>query len=66
MRLTTGREVWVRNQAAPYPGVQISTSEPLGKPDEMLGVNLAMDWYPIHRGVAILSHFIIQKLAANH
>ena len=31
-----------------------ATSELSGKPDEMLGSNLAMDWHPIQVGVVIL------------
>ena len=43
MHLST-QEYWV-----------LSTGEVLGKPDEMLGGNLAIDWYPIRgRGVVAL------------
>ena len=32
----------------------MASGEILGKPDEMLGGNLAMDGYPIQEGVVIL------------
>lgn len=38
-----------------YPGVQIGTSKFSGKPDEMLGVNFAMNLHPIQERVVILS-----------
>ena len=32
----------------------MGTEELLGKPDEILGVNLVIDWYPIQGGVVTL------------
>ena len=37
------------------PGVQMGTVKLSGKPDEMLGGNLALDWHPIQGGVVFTS-----------
>ena len=37
------------------PGVQMGTVKLSGKPDEMLGGNLALDWHPIQGGVVVTS-----------
>ena len=36
-------------------GVQMGTVKLSGKPDEMLGGNLALDWHPIRGGVVFTS-----------
>ena len=37
------------------PGVQMGTVKLSGKPDEMPGGNLALDWHPIQGGVVVTS-----------